>query len=83
LADLFAEVLELEQVGVEDKFFDLGGDSLSSVDLATRARDAGLSITPLAVLQHQTVKALAAAEAASGKAAPPPPAPVAASAEPA
>ena len=83
LADLFAEVLELEQVGVEDKFFDLGGDSLSSVDLATRARDAGLSITPLAVLQHQTVKALAAAEAASGKAAPPPPGPVAASAEPA
>ena len=83
LADLFAEVLELEQVGIEDKFFDLGGDSLSSVDLATRARDAGLSITPLAVLQHQTVKALAAAEAASGKAAPPPPRPVAASAEPA
>lgn len=83
LADLFAEVLELEQVGIEDKFFDLGGDSLSSIDLATRSRAAGLSITPLAVLQHQTVKALAAAEAASGKAAPPHPDPVGAGAEPA
>ena len=83
MADLFAEVLELEQVGIEDKFFDLGGDSLSSIDLATRSRAAGLSITPLAVLQHQTVKALAGAEAASGKAAPPHPDPVRASAEPA
>lgn len=82
LADLFAEVLELEQIGIEDKFFDLGGDSLSSIDLATRARAAGLSITPLAVLQHQTVKALAAAEAASGKTPPPHPDPVGASAEP-
>lgn len=82
LADLFAEVLELEQVGIEDKFFDLGGDSLSSIDLATRSCAAGLNITPLAVLQHQTVKALAA-EAASAKAAPPQLDPVGASAEPA
>ena len=61
LCSLFAEVLGLERVGVEDNFFELGGDSIVSIQLVSRARRAGLSITPRAVFQHQTVEALAAA----------------------
>ena len=38
-----------------------GGDSIVSIQLVSRARRAGLSITPRAVFQHQTVEALAAA----------------------
>src|SRR4029077_13448991 len=42
LAGLFAEVLGLQKVGVDDSFFDLGGDSISSIQLVSRARKAGL-----------------------------------------
>ncbi|WP_447038503.1 amino acid adenylation domain-containing protein [Streptomyces sp. DSM 118878] len=61
LCALFAELLGLEQVGVEGDFFDLGGDSIVSIQLVSRARKEGLSITPRAVFQHKTVEALAAA----------------------
>ena len=60
-AALFAEVLGLERVGIDDNFFALGGDSIMSIQLVSRARQAGLVITPRAVFQHQTVAALAAA----------------------
>jgi len=60
LCSLFAEVLGLERVGIDDNFFELGGDSIVSIQLVSRARKAGLVITPRAVFQHQTVSGLAA-----------------------
>ena len=60
LCALFAEVLGLERVGIDDNFFALGGDSIISIQLVSRARKAGLVITPREVFQHQTVAALAA-----------------------
>ena len=59
LCALFAEVLGMEHVGVNDSFFDLGGNSIRSIQLVSRARKAGLVITPGDVFQHQTVAALA------------------------
>ena len=59
LCALFAEVLGLERVGIDDNFFALGGDSIMSIQLVSRARRAGLLITPRAVFQHQSVAALA------------------------
>ena len=64
LCGLFADVLGVERVGIDDNFFELGGDSIVSIQLVSRARRAGLSITPRAVFQHQTVEALAAAAGA-------------------
>ena len=61
LCALFAEVLGLQRVGIDDNFFALGGDSIVSIQLVSRARQAGLLITPRAVFQHPTVVALAAA----------------------
>ncbi|MFG2007434.1 condensation domain-containing protein, partial [Spirillospora sp. NPDC048911] len=60
LASLFAEVLGLERVGIDDGFFDLGGDSIIAIQLVSRARQSGLVISPREVFQHQTVQALAA-----------------------
>ncbi|MQY09519.1 non-ribosomal peptide synthetase [Actinomadura macrotermitis] len=60
LAGLFAEVLGLERVGVDDGFFDLGGDSIIAIQLVSRARQSGLVISPREVFQHQTVEELAA-----------------------
>ena len=66
LCALFAEVLGLERVGIDDNFFALGGDSIMSIQLVSRARRAGLVITPRAVFEHQTVAALAAVARARG-----------------
>ena len=52
-------------MGLDDNFFELGGDSIVSIQLVSRARRAGLSITPRAVFQHQTVEALAAVASAA------------------
>ncbi|MFE5598186.1 condensation domain-containing protein [Streptomyces coelicoflavus] len=59
LCGVFAEVLGLPAVGIDDSFFDLGGDSISSIQLVSRARRAGLAISPREVFRHKTVLALA------------------------
>ncbi|WP_433761486.1 amino acid adenylation domain-containing protein [Nocardia sp. CA-135398] len=61
IADVFAEVLGVDRAGVDDSFFALGGDSIISIQLASRARARGLHITPKDVFEHRTVAAIAAA----------------------
>ncbi|WP_157851500.1 non-ribosomal peptide synthetase, partial [Streptomyces monomycini] len=60
LCDLFAEVLGLDRVGVRDDFFTLGGDSISSMQLVSRARRAGLVLTSGQVFGLLTPERLAA-----------------------
>ena len=60
LAQVWSEVLRLGQVGVEDHFFDLGGDSILSIQIVARARQQGLLLEPTALFEHPTVAALAA-----------------------
>ncbi|GAA2526712.1 amino acid adenylation domain-containing protein [Pilimelia columellifera] len=60
LAGLFAQTLRLPTVGVDDGFFALGGDSIVAISLVSAARQAGLTITPREVFEHQSVAALAA-----------------------
>ncbi|WP_442815404.1 amino acid adenylation domain-containing protein [Streptomyces sp. NBC_01324] len=61
LCEIFAEVLGVPGTGVDDDFFVLGGDSLSSIAVATRARARGLVIGPRDVFECRTPAALAAA----------------------
>ncbi|MGK5632056.1 amino acid adenylation domain-containing protein, partial [Streptomyces sp. URMC 123] len=61
LCRLFAEVLGLDRVGVRDNFFSLGGDSIMSMQLVSRARAEGLRFTPRDVFTCKTVAALATA----------------------
>ena len=60
LAGLFGEILGLDAVGLDEGFFSLGGDSISSIQLVGRARQAGLRLSAREVFQHQSVRALAA-----------------------
>ncbi|WP_349307932.1 amino acid adenylation domain-containing protein [Streptomyces sp. H10-C2] len=60
LCELFATVLGLPRVGIDDDFFRLGGDSISSIQVVSRARTAGLDITPQDVFLRKTVEAIAA-----------------------
>src|SRR5690606_15489850 len=63
LAALFAEVLGLDAVGVDENFFALGGDSIISIQLVSRARAAGLRFSARDVFERKTVAALAAVAA--------------------
>ncbi|MFF9061878.1 amino acid adenylation domain-containing protein, partial [Streptomyces sp. NPDC014882] len=69
LCGLFAEVLGLPAVGIDDGFFDLGGDSIVSIQLVARARRAGLLLTPRDIFEHKTVEALAGVAAVVDRAA--------------
>jgi len=59
LAEIWRGALGLEQVGVHDNFFQLGGDSILSIQVVTRARKAGLLITPRQLFENQTIAGLA------------------------
>ncbi|MDI9936619.1 amino acid adenylation domain-containing protein [Rhodococcus sp. IEGM 1351] len=63
LASVFAEVLGLDQVGLDESFFALGGDSILSIRLVSRAKARGLVFTPQQVFEHRTAAALAAESA--------------------
>jgi phthiocerol/phenolphthiocerol synthesis type-I polyketide synthase E len=61
LAELWAAVLRLDRVGVEDDFYQLGGDSIVSIDLISRIRKALRVAVPVtALLEDATVRKLAA-----------------------
>ncbi|MFD3699421.1 amino acid adenylation domain-containing protein [Streptomyces sp. NPDC058646] len=63
LCEIFTDVLGMTGIGADDDFFVLGGDSLTSISVATRARERGLAISPRDVFEHRTPAALAAAAA--------------------
>ncbi|MFE2053815.1 amino acid adenylation domain-containing protein, partial [Streptomyces sp. NPDC059459] len=60
LCRIFADVLGLGRVGIDDDFFDLGGDSIRSLQLVAQARSEGASFTVRDVFEHRTVAVLAA-----------------------
>ena len=60
LAEIWAEILGLPRVGVHDNFFRLGGDSILSIRVVSRARQAGLEIGLYQMFERQTVAELAA-----------------------
>ncbi|KAA0017985.1 non-ribosomal peptide synthase/polyketide synthase, partial [Antrihabitans cavernicola] len=70
IAAVFAEVLGVERVGVDDSFFALGGDSIVSIQLVSRAKARGVVFSPRNVFEQRTVAGLAAIAATAKAAAP-------------
>jgi amino acid adenylation domain-containing protein len=59
LCAVWREVLGLDEIGVEDNFFALGGDSILAIQVAARSARVGLRVTVRQVFLHQTVARLA------------------------
>ncbi|SDO60984.1 non-ribosomal peptide synthetase [Lentzea jiangxiensis] len=59
LARVWADVLGAERVGLRDNFFELGGDSILVIQVVSRARKAGLTLTTKSLFRNQTIEALA------------------------
>ncbi|AKK25730.1 non-ribosomal peptide synthetase [Mycobacterium sp. EPa45] len=61
VATAMEQLLDVAEIGRDDDFFALGGDSILSVQLAARIRAAGLTVEPRMIFSHPTVASLAAA----------------------
>jgi acyl carrier protein len=74
LAEIWAEVLHLERVGIQDNLFELGADSLHIFQIVARAGKLGMKIPPALILKHRTIAAVLAqletGAASSAKSAP-------------
>lgn len=60
LSDVWCRVLGLDRAGINDNFFDLGGNSLLSIQATVRMREAlGIEVPVVALFQYPTIAALA------------------------
>ena len=59
LVRIWSETLRINQVGIYDNFFDLGGDSITAIQIVVRAGAQGISITPNQLFYHQNIHQLA------------------------
>ncbi|HWK52830.1 MAG TPA: non-ribosomal peptide synthase/polyketide synthase, partial [Hyphomicrobiales bacterium] len=59
LAAIWESVLNVNGVGLDHNFFELGGDSILSIQVVSRARQQGIHFKPRDLFQHQTIRALA------------------------
>jgi amino acid adenylation domain-containing protein/non-ribosomal peptide synthase protein (TIGR01720 family) len=59
LTTVWQELLLQERVSIHDNFFEIGGDSILSIQVVSRAKTAGVQITPTQIFQHQTIATLA------------------------
>ena len=55
LADIWADVLGFDEITVDDNFFEVGGDSLLTIRILSRAAKAGLNVTPAAFFANPTI----------------------------
>ena len=62
LADIWCDVLKLEHVGMHDNFFSMGGDSIVSIQLVSRARNSDIYFSPKDLFQNPTIAQLASCD---------------------
>ncbi|GAA1602365.1 hypothetical protein GCM10009828_031070 [Actinoplanes couchii] len=66
LAEVWADVLGIEKVGVHDNFFELGGHSILSIQVVHRARRHGLRLSPRMIFQAPTVAGVLGGDGPAG-----------------
>ena len=59
LAAIWSQVLEIADIGIDDNFFVLGGDSIRSIQVRYRAQEMGLNFETQEFFEHPTIRELA------------------------
>lgn len=59
LIKIFEEILGFSPVKKDDNFFEIGGDSILSIQITAKARNQGLVIAPNQIFEYQTIFELA------------------------
>ncbi|MGI9553192.1 MAG: amino acid adenylation domain-containing protein [Aurantibacter sp.] len=59
LVEIWEDVLNFSPVGIHDNFFEIGGDSISSIQIISKARKAGIELQPNQIFENQTIATLA------------------------
>lgn len=54
-AEIWQQILGRDELGIHDNFFDLGGDSISGMQIVSKAHQQGLHLTPTQLFQYQTI----------------------------
>ncbi|MFP5265511.1 MAG: amino acid adenylation domain-containing protein [Blastocatellia bacterium] len=67
LVKIWSQVLGVQQVGIHDNFFQLGGDSILSIQVIAKANQAGLNLTPKQLFQYQTIAEIASVSNNAGR----------------
>lgn len=66
ICDIWRDAFDLDQVGMDDDFFDLGGDSMIATTIAVAVSDAlGIDFRPGLVMEYPTIRQIAALDASS------------------
>lgn len=59
LAEIWGVVLQQAKISIQDNFFEIGGDSILSIQIVAEAQKRGLSLSPTAIFDYQTIAELA------------------------
>ncbi|MFD1613740.1 amino acid adenylation domain-containing protein [Gelatiniphilus marinus] len=58
LVQIWQEVLNIESISTQDNFFDIGGDSILSIQIIAKAKKLNLNLTPNQLFDNQTIAEL-------------------------
>jgi len=55
LTEIWESVLQLTPIGIHDNFFEIGGDSIRSIQIISKAQEQGIEIAPHHIFEYQTI----------------------------
>ncbi|MGX7150371.1 non-ribosomal peptide synthetase [Enterococcus ureasiticus] len=55
---IFKEIINLDEIGINEDFYDLGGDSIKAIRIVSKLKEQGYSLTINDILQYRTIKEL-------------------------
>ncbi|MDC0601774.1 amino acid adenylation domain-containing protein [Aliiglaciecola sp.] len=58
IVSLWQQILGIEEVGIDDNFFDLGGDSIVNIQIVAACRKQGIDLTPQQIFDYPTIREL-------------------------